>query len=420
MNIHADRMSASELSVRDFRARVAWARGNGFATWLWPDIAVDDWRRAMAEISGVMRAIVSGRDHCAFENDDVSAVGLAAYISGLGPLLGFWIETGRLDAVPRVAEMLRDHLSHNRERNVKLTKVARHVFRELSDEGIMPTVLKGMHTAFVYFPDPAVRPVSDIDIYIPHHQMPQAERIFIRLGYEATLRLRSPYMCDWNPVGQRREPRTLVHVHRDDPWGLDVLGSLNRPLSTGEQIGIDRLLPHSGFEDWPISPMAKTLPQPLLALYLTAHVSQALQNVTMVRIYELIQVIRRDRDLGLLDWDGFLAGARTIGGGRFAFPALYFCEQMAPGLVPSYVLAACRADTPDKLRQILAGLSLATVQPLARHSLRERFMWADGWRKHLDQLRSEFSLDGQGRTIGQMFYSYGTKLRAVCRRRMTA
>jgi hypothetical protein len=420
MNAPAIDPAEEELSVEAVQKRFAWARNNGFATWLWPDIAVEDWRRATAMIVDATRRIVAGQSHWVLVEEDAAAVGLAAYVSGMGPILGFWLETGQLSATPAIRQQLHRHFLHTRARNAKLAEVAREVAGKLAEECIVPTILKGMHTAFVYFPNPGTRPVADIDIYIPRDQIAVAGRLFAGLGFQPIPRLREPYMCDWHPVGVRREPRTLTYVHQDDPWGLDILGSLNRPLPTGEQVRIDRFMPGFRGEDWPLSPKAQILPQPLLALHLCAHVSEDLHNVTLVRIFELVQVFRRDSSSGTLEWGAFLEGARAIGGGRFVLPALHFCEELAPGTVPSGVLEICRADAPAFLSQVLAEFSLSAVQPLGRHSLRQRFMWADTWRKRLSQIRREFGLDGQGKDLRTILYSYGTKMRGVLRGRLTA
>src|SRR5262249_25227629 len=148
---------------------------------------------------------------------------------------------------------------------------------------------------------------------------------------------------------------------------------------------------------------------------------QEMLSVTLLRLVELILVLRRDNTSGVLDWDEFLAGTRTIGGGQTVYAALYFCEQLAPETVPPPVLAACRADAPARLRRVLADLTPATATPLGRrHSLRERFMWASGFGDHVRQLRWEFGLDGSGKPLRDVLYSCGTKLWALRRRQYGA
>jgi len=408
-----------ELSVEAVKDRFRWARDNGFATWLWPDVEVAEWRRALAAITNATRSIVSGKSSVNVTYDNVATFGLASYTSGMGPLLGLWSEQGLLEVTPGVSATLAKHLLHNRKRQATLASIARDITAKLIGEGIYPTILKGMHTAYVYFEDPGTRPAADIDIYIPSDQRERVCVLLARLGYEPIVQRTDPWQCDWVPAGRRKEPYTLCYLHRDDPWYLDITDSLDRPLATGGRIPFDRFLPTMTPGSWPLLEGVRTLPQPILSLYLAAHISEALQNITLIRVFELVQVLQRDSHSGALDWDAFLECAKTIGP-RFAFPALHFCEELAPGVVPTPVLQACEADTPIALKRVIGDLTLARAEPLGRHSLRERFLWAHNWQQRLGQLRLELGFDRQGRNLIQLAYSFGTKLRAIGRGRLKA
>ena len=407
-----------ELSREEVQQRFAWARRNGFATWLWPDVTPGQLREASEAALQATRSILAGEREVTLECSDAKLVGLEGYLSGMGPLLGFWIETGMLSAAPEVDSLLRTHLFHNRKRMAHLASIAQSIAKSLSGAAIKPVFFKGMHTAFTYFPEPGVRPSSDIDIYIPPEKMAEAEEIFRGLGYERQMAWREPYMCDWTLASVRREPRTLTYVHSDDPWNLDVQASLNRRLPTGEMVLLDQFLATAARQDWSLSSLAQTLSQPFLTLHLAAHVSQVLQSASLLRLVELVLVIRTDSDTGLLNWDEFLAKATSLGS-EFVYPALYFCEKLAPGTIPQSVLASCRNGASRKLRAVIETLPLASIQPLGRHSFKERFMWASNWRGVRDQLFCELMFDGQGRSPSQILYSYGTKLFALSRRRLT-
>jgi hypothetical protein len=211
-----------------------------------------------------------------------------------------------------------------------------------------------------------------------------------------------------------------MYVHRDDPWSLDVQGSLNRRLLTGVQVELDKLYRPADTIRWPLSDKASALPQPLLTLHLAAHISQILLSATLLRVTELVLVIRADEASGQLRWQDFLRGAKAIGGARFVYPALIFCEQLAPGTVPAAVLAACAADAPENLRDVMARLSIDTAQPLGRYSVGERFMWAGNWAERVKQVAGELAMDGRRQPLGRTFYSIGTKLWALRHGRYTA
>jgi hypothetical protein len=344
-------------------------------------------------------------------------MGIAGYTSGMGPLLGFWIEGGTVGAESGIAELFRTHLSHNRLRMERLSRAAREVTGKLNDAGISPLILKGMHTAFRYFPEPAARPLSDIDFFIPMESMDNAERIFAALGYRRVLRMRSPYACDWIPPSQPARPRTLSFVHEDDPWSIDVLGTLDKRLATGRCVNFANLLSCTGPADWLPATGTRVMRQPLLALYLAVHMSQTLLNMTVLRVLELALVIRRDSADGTFDWEEFRRGASLIGGARFVYPALVFTQRLAPETIPREVLAHAAADAPKTLRRVVERLTIASAQPLRRHSVSERFMWASTGREGLRQIASELFVDGHGRPFGEALYRIGSKLWAAGRGR---
>ena len=406
-----------EIPPEAAQKRFAEARRNGYATWLWPDVSVANWRAALESTASVARTILAGEPAVELAGSDAKAMGIAAYTSGMGPLLGYWIDNGTVHASADIAELLRTHLLHNRRRMAHLSNVARNTAQILLDADVSPIILKGMHTAFCYFPEPGTRPLSDIDLFIPPEQIAKAEQIFAASGYRRVPRTRSPYACDWVDPSVPTHPRTLAFVHERDPWSVDLLGSLDKHLPTGAWLKFDKLLSHIGPAGFIAG--ASTMREPLLSLYLAAHVSQTLLNATILRAFELVLVFRRDGADGSLDWDEFIRGAAMIGGLRFVYPALVFVEQLSPGTVPASVVDVATADTPENLRNAMARLTLATAQPLDRHSVTERFMWAGDLSEILLQAAGELSIDGRGKPLVAALYSIGTKLWALRRRRYT-
>lgn len=409
--------ASTEISPEQFEHRLIQARRNGFAAWLWPDIDSGHWRSALDEIVRVARKLQSGESKTELACDDGKAMCVAAYSSGMGPLLGLWIENGMLQASGDVRDMLLLHLFHNRRRMARLAKVLRETVGNLDAASIAPVILKGMDTAFRYFPEPGVRPLSDIDMLVPAASIPQAEQILSRSGYRRVPRTRAPYACDFVDPTVRPTPKTLTLVHEDDPWSIDILATLDKRLPTGRKVAFDALRSRTQPADWLAGAGAQAMRQPLLALYLAVHLSQTLLNATVLRALELVLVIRRDAAEGTLDWSEFVQAAKVIGGARLVYPALVFVEQLAPGIIPAGVMEAATADASKNLRDVVVHLDLATAQPLDRHSVRERFMWATNWREVVFQIASELSLDGRGKSFEDAIYSIGTKLWALRRRR---
>ena len=65
----------------------------------------------------------------------------------------------------------------------RLAALARDVAAELARRDVRVALLKGMAYAGVLYPDPAERPMNDIDILVPSPQMPAARRCLDELGF---------------------------------------------------------------------------------------------------------------------------------------------------------------------------------------------------------------------------------------------
>src|SRR5437870_1762033 len=125
---------------------------------LWPEVPPSAFRAAQEEIARVARAVLTdARSPVHFEFPpaaDTRACGVAAFAAGMGPLLGFWCETGRVAAPPAVADLLSRHLDHGRRRAARMRHELERLLAPLADRGIEVCVLKGTHTAHRYFPEP--------------------------------------------------------------------------------------------------------------------------------------------------------------------------------------------------------------------------------------------------------------------------
>jgi hypothetical protein len=370
-----------ELLTGEVRRRFAWARRQGRPAWLWPDVPIEAWRSAMESIAGVTAALLAGQDRVRLEGEP-EAIGLAGYTSGMGPLLGLWLEQGRLQAADGLAVTLGRHLTHNRLRAARMETAAARIVGRLAARGIETLVLKGAHTASAYFPEPGARPASDIDLLVAAGDAVAAERVMRDCGL--AFKGRTKWESGWADPSPRDEPRSLTYVHAEDPWSIDLHNALNISVGRGTPLAeLDRAWPMSSVRWWPADPRGRVLDQPLLLLHLAAHAGAGWQNLTLLRQVELVLVIRKDLAAGRLSWDAFLnTGSRTNALG-YAYPALRLAEKLAPGTVPDEVLDRCGGHAPRAVRRALEQLTPATAQRIDRTSLGEHFMWAEGWRGRL-------------------------------------
>src|SRR5882762_7221358 len=206
------------------------------ATWdardLWPDVTASAFRAAQQETARVTAVVLSGAQdpvHLRLPPGvDVGALGVAACAAGMGPLLGFWCEAGRIAAQPPIVELVRAHLDHGRRRAARLQGELERLLAAFADRAIDVCVLKGMHTGHCYFPEPGTRPVTDIDLLVNSRDGEAARRVLRDLGFTEGNTREGQHRSDWAPPGGAQPVRSLEVAHVDNPWTVDLHVSLDR------------------------------------------------------------------------------------------------------------------------------------------------------------------------------------------------
>ena len=367
--------ATSRLSEVEVRSRFAWAKRQGAPYWLWPETTVCDWQGALVEIEGLTRQILDGGSCDVTADCRPVAFGIAAYTSGMGPLLGYWQATGLLRGPRAVEEVLELHYRHNSIRMNRLAEQACRTVAHLIERGVDVMVLKGMDTAYSCFPAPGTRPTSDVDLMIPHDQKQAAEQVLRDLGFLAEHASTVPDEQFWRHVSSSKLPGSLSHVHPDDPWGIDLHTSCNRRYGAGAPvIHLDDVIAGAKSDRWALSQEARTLAPAGNILFLACHAGCHFSNLRMVRLVELVFAVRRNHTRTGWSWDEVLELGLQTGTLSSAYAALTLADNLAPGLVPRQVLAHCRKTAPDTVVQVVAGLTPATAHSVRRISLRERYM----------------------------------------------
>ena len=367
------------MTALSIEERLQWARRQGHPAYLWPEIPMAHWRAALLAIeeaiSAVMRVPPPAATFLAPPGEaGAAAIGVAAFTSGTGPLLGHWVETGRLRVPPDLAHILGEHLAHARRRALRVESVLARVLAALAEEGVKPTVLKGAHTAHAYFPEPGARPIADIDLSVGGDQVPAVAAAMTRLGYLPRIQRARPYRCDWIPPGPEL-PRRLDLTHEENPLAIEVHAGLDRDFGV-------RRLPFSNRETglteaWTAFGDALVPAEPLLFAYLAAHASEELHRMQMLRLVELVLVARRDFT-SPAHWEALQRFARELGACRFLYPAMALAEALVPESMNAEALADFERDAPPRLRRAIARLRPATAFNLERLSVADRFIWTRG------------------------------------------
>ena len=167
--------------AEDVNARLARYTATKDARDLWPEVPPSAFRAAQAEIARVTAGVLAGASG-AIElrlppDTDARALGIAASATGVGPLLGFWCESGRLAAPPAVAELLATHLDHGRRRAARMRQELERLLVPLADRGVEVFVLKGTHAGYRYFTEPGTRPEADIDLLVSREDEPAVRTV---------------------------------------------------------------------------------------------------------------------------------------------------------------------------------------------------------------------------------------------------
>ena len=345
---------------------------------LWPDVPLPVFRAAERELGRVASAVLRDAPSpvvLRWPASGARALGVAAFAGGVGALMGYWCETGRIAAEPGVADLLAIHLHHGRRRLGRLREELERVAGALAERGIDVCLLKGMHTAYRYFPEPGSRVSSDIDLLVRPDDWLAACDVLRGLGLVETRNPSHPRVSSWGLPGSQTVP-TLAYAHANAPWSIDMHWSLDRVPFAGLETGLGTP-DASASEVWEeFCRPVRILAQPLLLTYLALHASSHFYAVSQLRLIELVLVARRDFADRAEPWERFADLVARTGSGRFVFPALDLAERFVPGTFDGRVLGRIANAAPRRLRRLVRRMAPATAQRLHPYpGLRERFVW---------------------------------------------
>lgn len=411
-----------ELDPGEVKERLLWAGRQGHPKYFWPDLPPAAWRSGLRQLERVAAEVMGGQRSSleARGSAEVRALGVAGYTSGLGPLLGHWLESGQVRGSEPVARLFGLHLAHGRERAARLRVELRRATEALTAAGVKPLVVKSSHTAVAYFPEPGVRPALDVDLVVDPRAFHAAEETLAAAGYGFGVRERRPRKSTWVAPGSSRLPRSLELMHAGSQYVVDLHESLERNF-----FGVRTLRPAAGGEPPTraapeLGTPVRVLRQPALLLYHALHASEGLYNLTLIRIVEMVLMIRRDRESGALDWAELRTLVEGRAAGRFVYPAFAMAERLAPGTVqPRFLEALVRAATPA-MRSVVSTLSPAGAQPLDVLSVRERFMWCATPQDYVRRLVHMVAPAPAGRSLRRLAALYVERLYRLLGRRVSS
>lgn len=346
---------------------------------LWPETTADQRLAAYQQILTATGQVLAGQPGRleAATGSATRALGIAAFLSGMGPMLGWWIEQGVIAAPPSVAELLAEHLVHGRLRVPRATEHLRAVLAALSRRGIIPVVLKGSYTARRYFPDPAARSAADADLLVTPDQFPAARETLRALGMACLTRHTRPQREEWGPPGPL-PVQSIELRHEANPLVVDLHQSLDRTYFPGVIAGLGS--PASAdLAPWdsPFGP-TRVLAQPFLAAHLALHAGSDFPDGQLVRIVELVLVLRQDTAAGALALDPLRALLRRTNTERFAYPAFQMAATLSPEAVDPGLLGDLASATTPRMRDAVAACFHSLPFHSGRKSIQLHLVWAKG------------------------------------------
>ncbi len=346
---------------------------------LWPGLTEIARVSASRELARVTRLVLAGSTAVRVDPSgarDPYALAIAAHTTGMGPVLGRWAEDGLVDGAPLVLRHLATHLAHARRRAERMEREVIPALDALAARGITATVLKGLHTGRVYFEEPGVRRMADIDVVVSPDVVDDAEAALRDAGFRPANAAMRPYKREW--IGPLVEERvfSVELAHERGPWTLELHASLDRVYHRGAVAKLDSQASCVEPFEFAGRPLL-VLGQPLLLISLACHCSQELHGARLLRLVEMVRVIRADEKAGRLDWDALIAMLRRTGAARFTYPALALVEDLAPGSVDARVLAIGRRESTWTARHTVERLHPAGGS-LDDMGVLRGLMWATG------------------------------------------
>lgn len=349
---------------------------------------------------------------------DWDDLAVRAIVLGLAPQLHGRLTTWHYQPPPKAAAKLAVTHMAQAKRNAGITAQLAELLAACAPQNIQPVALKGVHLANHYYPEPAQRPMNDIDLLFTPQELPRVEALLGELGYggrhksaemgagvtkhTSTFRRDGAQTATVNPYLSAAGERMIEpHVSLEESWfGLkvDITPGIRQRT---EQLTFNQLF-------------CRALNPDDLLLHLCLHFCFHLIEgaPAFVQLTDLLIVTQSGR----VNWPVFVERAtQEYRAAPYALAALSLAHKLLNAPVPSGVLAQLAAATPARLRQRITGLGLDDIlrrtQQKALGGLGERLVrgfqdrletarWAQNGR---DALRVWATLFQAGRTdTGQL------------------
>lgn len=149
-----------------------------------------------------------------------------AELHGMAPLLRHHLKRAGLSIPDGTRRLLDGLYLRHREVNQAHAQVLLDISELFESSGIAPVVLKGLALAYEVYPDPALRPTSDIDLLLKTEEMLPALDLLKEAGFhaEAPPAAQKPLPKELTAVAPAKDGiTTRVELHHHDPRNTSVV-----------------------------------------------------------------------------------------------------------------------------------------------------------------------------------------------------
>lgn len=115
---------------------------------------------------------------------DARALAAAVTHHGLAPILYSFTRRRAADLPPDLSDLLAASYRQNKARSIILLGEAATIVAALEARGIPCIPLKGAALAEDLYGDPTLRPMTDVDLLVPHEAVPVAREVMLAAGFE--------------------------------------------------------------------------------------------------------------------------------------------------------------------------------------------------------------------------------------------
>jgi hypothetical protein len=138
---------------------------------------------------------------------------------GMAPLLRYHILQAGLSIPAETQQTLMGLYLRHRAFNRAHAQSLAEIVQLLDQSGIQPVLLKGLGLAYQYYPDPALRPATDIDLLVQKNEIAQVQHLLTTAGYSPTFSAQSGWVSKEMTANSPTQGgiSTRVEIHHYDP-----------------------------------------------------------------------------------------------------------------------------------------------------------------------------------------------------------